>query len=147
MREYNILEGYPKPKNPRYVGPKIRTIKNRIIASYRAQGYYDGDRNIGYGGFKYDGRWVSVAKKLPGGAKHKITNSSHDRDIYGLFEKSSIHDNEGEICKMKNILGTFLDKFLYSYRFIPNEDQLSSRISGISLGYIYGNRVWCYQII
>lgn len=26
--------------------------------------YWDGDRKVGYGGFKYDGRWQSVAKKL-----------------------------------------------------------------------------------
>ena len=29
--------------------------------------YWDGDRKVGYGGFKYDGRWRSVAEKL---AKH-----------------------------------------------------------------------------
>ncbi len=26
--------------------------------------YWDGDRKIGYGGFKYDGRWKAVAKKM-----------------------------------------------------------------------------------
>ena len=26
--------------------------------------YWDGDRQYGYGGYKYDGRWLSVAKKM-----------------------------------------------------------------------------------
>ena len=35
MREFNLLENYPKPKNPRLVNSKLRTIENRILASYR----------------------------------------------------------------------------------------------------------------
>jgi len=64
MREYNPLIGYPQLPQPRYVGPHIRTIRNRILASYRGRDYYDGDRNNGYGGFKYDGRWVPIAKNM-----------------------------------------------------------------------------------
>ena len=26
--------------------------------------YFDGDRNTGYGGYYYDGRWVKIAKKI-----------------------------------------------------------------------------------
>lgn len=64
MREFDALKGYPQPKEPRYVGPNVRTIHNRIIASYRDERYYDGDRNNGYGGFKYDGRWAPIAKNM-----------------------------------------------------------------------------------
>ena len=64
MREFNPLKGYPQPAEPRYVGPHVRTIRNRIKASYRGRDYYDGDRNSGYGGFKYDGRWVPIAKNM-----------------------------------------------------------------------------------
>ena len=34
MREFNALGGYPQPKE-RVVGPHIRTIQNKITASYR----------------------------------------------------------------------------------------------------------------
>ena len=34
MREFNLLENYPKPKNPRLVNSKLRTIENRILASF-----------------------------------------------------------------------------------------------------------------
>lgn len=64
MREFNALRDYPQPKEPRYLGPNIRTIKNRIAASYRDERYYDGDRNNGYGGYKYDGRWKKIVKSM-----------------------------------------------------------------------------------
>ena len=64
MREFNLLADYPKLSNPRYVGPNIRTIKNKILASYRDKDYYDGERNSGYGGFKYDGRWQKVVDSI-----------------------------------------------------------------------------------
>ncbi|MFH1798611.1 MAG: class I SAM-dependent methyltransferase [Candidatus Omnitrophota bacterium] len=64
MREFNALKDYPQPKEPRYVGSNIRTIKNRMIASYRDERYYDGDRNNGYGGFEYDGRWKNIVKSM-----------------------------------------------------------------------------------
>lgn len=76
MREFNALGNYPPPKNPRYVGENVRTIKNRIIAAYRDEGYYDGDRNNGYGGFKYDGRWRRIAESM--------------FQEYGLTENSAI---------------------------------------------------------
>ena len=49
MRQFNAIKKYPEPKEQRYVDPRIRTIKSRIIASYRDQEYYDGDRKNGYG--------------------------------------------------------------------------------------------------
>ena len=64
MREFDALSNYPEPAQPRVVHPKIRTIHNRIVASYRGKEFYDGDRNDGYGGFKYDGRWAPIAKNM-----------------------------------------------------------------------------------
>lgn len=76
MREFNALREYPLPREVRYVGPDIRTIRNRIIASYRDKRYYDGERNNGYGGFKYDGRWRKIMKSMA--------------NDYQLTEKSSL---------------------------------------------------------
>lgn len=64
MRAFNALAGYPEPTRPRCVGPNLRTIRNRIIASYRGREFYDGDRNNGYGGLTYDGRWVPIGKSI-----------------------------------------------------------------------------------
>ena len=63
MREYNLLQNYSSLKL-RFVSKNLRTIKNRIIASYKGKEFYDGARNNGYGGYKYDGRWTKVASDI-----------------------------------------------------------------------------------
>lgn len=94
MREFNVLRNYPQPKEPRYVGPNIRTIKSKIIASYRDKGYYDGDRNNGYGGFKHDGRWKKVADMMC--------------EEYGLSEKAALLQVG---CEKGFLLHEFHEKF------------------------------------
>ena len=74
MREFNLLGDYPEPKKPRYVNQNLRTIKNRITASDRGKEFFDGDRNDGYGGMVYDGRWKSIAKRIC--EKYKIKDNS-----------------------------------------------------------------------
>ena len=74
MREFNLLGEYPRPEKPRYVGSDLRTINHRIVATLRDKDFFDGNRNYGYGGFKYDGRWKSVAEKICN--EYKLKNSS-----------------------------------------------------------------------
>ncbi len=76
MREFNALEGYPQPKEPRVVSPNIRTVHHRVVACQRGKDYFDGDRNYGYGGYKYDDRWDPIVKNI--------------YKEYGLKENSSI---------------------------------------------------------
>ena len=64
MREINILKGYPSPKEPRIVSQNIRTISHRLVASKRDEIFFDGQREFGYGGFKYDGRWKKIASNI-----------------------------------------------------------------------------------
>ncbi len=98
MREFNALGNYPQPKKPRYVGPNIRTIKNKIIASYRDERYYDGDRNNGYGGFKYDGRWKSIADSMC--EEYKLTKDSALLQI-GCEKGFLLHDFHEKYPNMK----------------------------------------------
>lgn len=98
MREFNLLENYPNPKNPRLVNSKLRTIENRILASYRDINLYDGDRNNGYGGFVYDGRWVKVAKKIC--EEYMLNNNSSFLHI-GCEKGFLMHDMHGLFPKMK----------------------------------------------
>jgi len=98
MREYNALGDYPSPKEPRYVGPNVRTIKSRIIASYRDQRYYDGDRNNGYGGFKYDGRWKKVVDLMC--EEYKLTEDSALLQI-GCEKGFLLHDFHKKHPNMK----------------------------------------------
>lgn len=64
MREFDAFHGYPQPKEQRVIGPELRKIENRIIASERGREFYDGDRTNGYGGMKDDGRWGPIADNL-----------------------------------------------------------------------------------
>ena len=64
MREFDALRHYPKTSEIRYVNKNLRTIENRITASYRDKEFYDGHRNNGYGGLNYDGRWSLVARSM-----------------------------------------------------------------------------------
>lgn len=59
----------------RMVDDKVYCMK---IAKQYGKDYWDGDRRYGYGGYKYDGRWEVVAKKLI--------------ELYGLNENSNILD-------------------------------------------------------
>ena len=49
MREFDLLNIYPNLKI-RYVNKNSRTIKNRIVATYKNKEFYDGNRNNGFGG-------------------------------------------------------------------------------------------------
>ena len=63
MKEFDLLSVYPL-LNKRFVSKNTRKIENRIIASYRGKEFYDGKRDNGYGGFKYDGRWEKIASRI-----------------------------------------------------------------------------------
>ena len=58
MPEYDI--GYPHSRAQRIVKKGLRTIHNRMKAFELDYDYYDGDRENGYGGFIYDGRWATI---------------------------------------------------------------------------------------
>lgn len=66
-RLLNIVTPLHKKTKRDYVG---RMTDNKIacmkVAKKYGQEYWDGDRRYGYGGYKYDGRWEAVARKLIG---------------------------------------------------------------------------------
>jgi ubiquinone/menaquinone biosynthesis C-methylase UbiE len=64
MVEINLLKSLPKTK---------RNIKNRFQKKTKEEinealkfdkMYFDGPRSYGYGGYKYDGRWIPVARDI-----------------------------------------------------------------------------------
>ena len=62
MKHFDI--GYPHSTTPRALAKNSRTIKNKIVAWGLGQEYYDGARENGYGGFRYDGRWSKVIPNI-----------------------------------------------------------------------------------
>jgi SAM-dependent methyltransferase len=63
-QEINLLSTLPKTK--RNIQERLTTKDLEIIRVSKEYGemYFDGPRDYGYGGYKYDGRWVPVAKDI-----------------------------------------------------------------------------------
>jgi ubiquinone/menaquinone biosynthesis C-methylase UbiE len=63
MAELNLLISYPRAR--RDVSSRHAAQENqKSIAMEFGREYFDGDRTQGYGGYRYDGRWVPVAQDL-----------------------------------------------------------------------------------
>ena len=58
---------------------KERTVINKMYAWELGKEYYDGSRLNGYGGFKYDGRWLKILPKII--KRYKLTNKSKVLDL------------------------------------------------------------------
>lgn len=69
MNEINFLEKYQKATNRNYVERVVSHDKAECAVKAKQWGfdYWDGDRAYGYGGYKYDGRWRTIAEDI---AKH-----------------------------------------------------------------------------
>ncbi|HEY4136777.1 MAG TPA: class I SAM-dependent methyltransferase [Alphaproteobacteria bacterium] len=63
-KEINLLSALPKTK--RNIEARKEKKDSEIIRISREYGemYFDGPRDYGYGGYRYDGRWVPVARDI-----------------------------------------------------------------------------------
>ena len=63
-QEVNLLARLPKSK--RNVAERGAAKTPETIAKSREYGfdYFDGSRDYGYGGFRYDGRWIPIAEDI-----------------------------------------------------------------------------------
>jgi cyclopropane fatty-acyl-phospholipid synthase-like methyltransferase len=63
MTEVNLLTRYPRAK--RNVKARLgNKDENRAIAMKFGKEYFDGTREQGYGGYRYDGRWLPIAEDI-----------------------------------------------------------------------------------
>src|SRR5438105_4052060 len=63
MREVNLLESYPRIKRDLAARESAITLQRGVARRFGPE-YFDGDRTQGYGGYRYDGRWVPVAERI-----------------------------------------------------------------------------------
>ena len=87
MKEYDI--GYPHSKAPRVLNEGSRTIKSKIKAWGLGEEYYDGTRENGYGGFRYDGRWAKIMPNII--SEYKLDAKSSVLDV-GCKKAFFMHD-------------------------------------------------------
>lgn len=64
MGEVELLRALPKSKRDVNARAKAKNPKVIKISRQFGQEYFDGPRDYGYGGYRYDGRWVPVAKDI-----------------------------------------------------------------------------------
>ncbi len=63
MAEINLMRHYPRDK--RKMGrPRALDPANREAALMFGAEYFDGTREQGYGGYRYDGRWIPIARDI-----------------------------------------------------------------------------------
>ena len=70
---------FKKPVKVRARVAKERTVINKMYAWQLDKEYYDGSRLNGYGGFKYDGRWLKLLPKII--KRYKLKKSSKVLDL------------------------------------------------------------------
>ena len=63
-KEINLLSAIPKTKRNIEAREDAKDPEVVRISKEYGQMYFDGPRDYGYGGYKYDGRWVPVAKDM-----------------------------------------------------------------------------------
>ena len=133
MKEYNLLSDYSQTKVKRFVGKGIRNIEHRIIASERGNLFFDGDRNFGYGGLKYDGRWSGVAKKII----KKFDLKDNSKILQIASEKGFLIHEIKKINPKINVLGFETSKYAVSKTIKPVKKLIKKFTSFSDLSLIH----------
>ena len=66
MQQLNFLEAYQKKTSRNYIERVTSFDKAQCAQKAKEWGfdYWDGARQFGYGGYRYDGRWLPIAKDI-----------------------------------------------------------------------------------
>ncbi|PIU98363.1 methyltransferase type 11 [Candidatus Wolfebacteria bacterium CG03_land_8_20_14_0_80_40_12] len=89
MAEINLLDVYPNPKRDVEWRFRNLTSEQREMARQFGREFFDGDRLWGYGGYIYDGRWISVVEKFRD--YYELTSESNVLDV-GCAKGFMLHD-------------------------------------------------------
>lgn len=64
MADINLLDRLPQTKRDPKARAQKKSPEDIAIAKKFGKDFFDGERRHGYGGFRYDGRWLPVAKRF-----------------------------------------------------------------------------------
>jgi ubiquinone/menaquinone biosynthesis C-methylase UbiE len=88
LKKINLLKTFPKIYRDINSRKKDKK-KNRSLALKFSKDYFDGNRNSGYGGYYYDGRWINIAKSII--KIYKLKKNSKVLDV-GCAKGFLMHD-------------------------------------------------------
>lgn len=109
MGEINLLDTLPQTKRQPRMG--VATQADREIACRFGREYFDGPRVQGYGGYTYDGRWKSVARRLK--QHYEIEESAHILDI-GCAKGFLLHDLK-ELMPRATLAGIDVSEYAHAH--------------------------------
>ncbi len=124
-----------------------RKLKNKFIAWELSEQYYDGDRNNGYGGFSYDGRWLNLLPKFI--KRYNLNNNSKIldlgckkgfimKDLKILLPRAKVYGIEDHLYPIKNAEKEIKKNIIFSnYYKIPFKKNYFDLIIGFSSIYKY----------
>ena len=64
MQQIHLLASLPRAKRNLQKRQQAQSPENIALARQYGEIYFDGPRELGYGGYRYDGRWMSVARDI-----------------------------------------------------------------------------------
>lgn len=64
MAEVDLLARLPKTQRNIEKRKEAQTPQNIATAREYGRQYFDGPREVGYGGYRYDGRWIPIAEDI-----------------------------------------------------------------------------------
>src|SRR5450432_2190857 len=64
MAEVNLLKRYPRSKRNVEKRNVAQSAENIRVSREYGREYFDGSRDTGYGGYRYDGRWIPIARDI-----------------------------------------------------------------------------------
>ena len=64
MAEVNLLARLPVAKRNIKKREQAKTLESISVSRQFGEQYFDGSREVGYGGYRYDGRWIPIAQDI-----------------------------------------------------------------------------------
>jgi ubiquinone/menaquinone biosynthesis C-methylase UbiE len=107
MAEINLLDSHPKTVRDYDKRAAEKTPEIVRIAKQFGREFFDGDRKCGYGGYRYDGRWKSVVKRMK--EYYKLPDNAAILDI-GCGKGFMLHDFK-ELMPKATVAGIDVSKY------------------------------------
>jgi len=120
MSEINLLKNYPRSKRNITARNEQRSVESIALACQYGREYFDGDRETGYGGYIYDGRWIPVAENI---VEH-FSLKSGDRLLDIGCAKGFLIKDLVAVCPGLEVVGLDISRYAISHCVSEVDDRV-----------------------